>query len=271
MKSMIKKIGSNLIYRTGLFKLVSFNTKILAFHTVNPKYFEQQIVHLVRNYDVIPLNKIFSKNKNAVVLTFDDGYKNNLKFAYPILQKYNLPATLFITYDFIDKNVFTWWDRLEYSGKKVNVKKLKSLHPNEIEKEVFNITSLNKNSKKSSQYDFMNWNDIKKISDVFEIGSHTLTHPILPTISLKEAQKEIFESKKEIEKRIGKKISSFAYPNGNYNRDLIKSVKKAGYNYAVIYEKGNNTIRDRLNLHRIGINVRDDTVIFAIKVATIQI
>ena len=60
MKNMIKKIGSNLIYRTGLFKLASFDTKILAFHTVNPKYFEKQIKHLVKYYNVISLSKIFS-------------------------------------------------------------------------------------------------------------------------------------------------------------------------------------------------------------------
>ena len=267
MKKIIKKLGSKLIFKSGLSKLVSFDTKILAFHTVNPNCFEQQIKHLVKYYKIIPLSEIFSKNKKSIILTFDDGYKNNLEYAYPILKKYKVPATLFIACDFIDKNLFAWWDRLEHSRKKINLKFLKNNSPEEIEKNIVELTGFKINAKKPSEYDFMNWKDVKKITDVFEIGSHTLTHPILTNIPLREAEKEILESKKKIEKKLGKQIVSFAYPNGDHNDSLIGLVAKSGYDYAVIYDKGKNTSANRFNLHRRGINVNDDLPIFATKVA----
>ena len=267
MKNLIKKLGSQAIHKSRIFKLASFDTRILAFHTVNPKYFEKQIKHLVKHYKVVPLSEVFSNNKNAVALTFDDGYKNNIEYAYPILKKYNVPATVFIIYDFIDSNTFAWWDRLEFSGKNADFKKLKNMHPDEIEREIYKLTGLRKNDKKPAKYNFMNWNEISKIMDVFEIGSHTITHSILTNISLDEAKKEIFGSKKKIGEKLGKKVTSFAYPNGNYNEDLTKLVSEAGYNYAVIYEKGKNTEANRYALHRRGINVNDDLAIFATKVA----
>ena len=136
MRNLIKKIGCEIIYRTGLFKLATFNTRIIAFHKVNPEYFEKQINHLVKHYKVLPLNEIFSSDKNSVVITFDDGYKNNLEYAYPILKKYNLAATVFVTYKFIDENIFAWWDRLEYSRKHADLSMLKSMNPYKIEKEI---------------------------------------------------------------------------------------------------------------------------------------
>ncbi len=268
MKKILKGMGSKFIYHTNLFRLSNFNVRILAYHTVNPKYFESQIKHLVENYNVIPLEKVTSNNKNSVVITFDDGYKNNLEFAYPILKKYGAPATIFIVYDFIDKNIFAWWDRMEHSGIHSGMWEIKKLNPNDVEKKVIKFTGIKPNSKKPSKYDFMKWAEVKEIMDVFEIGSHTLTHPILTNIPLKEAKIEIVESKKKIEEKIGKKIRSFAYPNGNYNESLIKLAEEAGYDFSVIYERGNVTKKSNpFKLYRRGINVNDNLEVFAAKVA----
>lgn len=267
MKELIKKAVSGFLYNSNLFRLSPPKTRILAFHRVNPKYFEKQVLHMVKNYKIIPLNKIFSSNNKSVAVTFDDGYKNNLEYAYPVLKKYNVPATIFIVYDFIDKNLFTWWDRIEFSRKDFYVNKLKNLAPEEIEEKVVDLTGLKISDKKPVEYDFMSWNEIKRISDVFEIGSHTLTHPILTNIPLKDAENEIYESKKRIQDKIGKKVISFAYPNGNYNEDIMKLVSKSGYEYAAIYKKGNNKPSDVLNLFRRGININDNLEVFATKVA----
>lgn len=268
MKKIIKHIGSRIIHKAGLFKLMSFNTKILAFHMVNPKYFEKQMEHLVKYYNVISLKEIFSNKKNSVVLTFDDGYENNLKYAYHVLKKLKIPATIFVPYDFIDKNIFAWWDRLEFSSKNANIEFLKSLTTQKLESEIRRLTNLTKNDKKPSKYDFIDWKWLNKISDVFEVGSHTISHPILTSITLKEAEKEILESKEKIEEKIGKKVIYFAYPNGNYNKSIVSVVKKAGYKFAVIYEKGKiKTNTNPLKLYRRGINVNDNLSVFVAKVA----
>lgn len=268
MKRLIKKIGCGILYHTQLYRFKPKWPIILAYHTVNPGQFERQIKHLIKHYKVVPLKDILnSDEKKSVALTFDDGYLNNAEHAYPILKKYGIPATVFVTYDFIEKDIFTWWDRLEHAGKGHMAFRLKHLVPEEIEKKVKDETGLLANSPKPTKYSFMNWQQAKKIMDVFEIGSHTLTHPILTTISLKKAQHEILDSKRRIEKKIGKPVHLFAYPNGNYNDKLGGIVKKSGYKGAVIYQKGTNSRKTQYRLYRRGINVNDNLAVFAAKVA----
>src|SRR3989344_8588294 len=192
MKKLIKNFACGILYSLGVPKAMNFNTRIIAFHTVNPDYFESQMEYLKKNYNVVTLQEaIKDMSKKQVAITFDDGYKNNYLYAYPVLKKLKLKATVFVTYDFISKDTFTWWDRLECSNKKYNLKYLKKKNPEAIEREVYSITNLKCTDKKPLEYKFMVWEDLKKIKDVFEVGSHTLSHPILTNVSLKEAEKEI--------------------------------------------------------------------------------
>ncbi len=77
--------------------------------------------------------------------------------------------------------------------------------------------------------DLLSDDNIKSLSNDFEIGSHTMTHPRLTDVSKKEALKEIVESKKYLEDLIGKKINLFCYPGGEYNHEIKNLVKKAGF------------------------------------------
>jgi peptidoglycan-N-acetylglucosamine deacetylase len=74
--------------------------------------------------------------------------------------------------------------------------------------------------------------EIKQLSQKFEIGAHTMTHPHLTKISLKKANKEILDSKKYLERITGKKVFSFCYPYGEYNNEIKTLVKKAGFTVA---------------------------------------
>lgn len=74
--------------------------------------------------------------------------------------------------------------------------------------------------------------EIIRLSDGFEIGAHTMTHPRLSTISLEEAEKEIVGSKKYLENLLSKKIISFCYPGGDHNQDHQKIVENAGFGFA---------------------------------------
>lgn len=74
--------------------------------------------------------------------------------------------------------------------------------------------------------------DIQNIAKNQEIGAHTMTHRELTSISIKEAKKEIENSKLFLEKILNKKIESFCYPRGKYNLEISRLVKKAGFSYA---------------------------------------
>ncbi|MBD3202963.1 polysaccharide deacetylase family protein [Candidatus Woesearchaeota archaeon] len=269
IKNIIKKAGCRVLHGFKIFKFKNFNTRIIAYHTVNPEYFEKQMMFLKKNFNVVSLSQALDDlDKKQVVITFDDGYLNNLKYAYPVLKKLGFRAVVYLTYDFVDRNEFSWWDRLEFSGKKTNINLLKMLKPELIEKKVKRITGLGRDDKKPGKYDFMSWDDVKGSMDVFDFGSHTISHAILTNVSLNQAEKEIAESKKKIEKKTGRRVVSFCYPNGNFNDEIEKIVRKAGYESAVIYKKGNNdSSADRFKLLRRGINVKDDLEIFSCKVA----
>ncbi|WP_439883488.1 polysaccharide deacetylase family protein [Pontibacter sp. MBLB2868] len=88
---------------------------------VSPQNFEQQLQVLNQHYKVVSINDLYDairsghlNNKNCVAITFDDGYADNYENAMPLLQKYNLPATFFISTANTDKDEAFWWDELEH-------------------------------------------------------------------------------------------------------------------------------------------------------------
>jgi len=265
MKQSIKKLGSKVYSLFQFYKRSNFNTKIIAYHQANPAYFEDQITFLKNNFQVSSLSQALQNiDKKQVVITFDDGYKNNLEVAYPVLKKLGLKATVYVTYNFIENNEFAWWDRLENESLYHLAESLKTLHPDQLNKKVDELTN---NKEKPEKYNFMTWDDLKKIEDVFEIGGHTISHPILTNISIDEARKEIANSKVDLEKKLGHTIVSFAYPNGNYNQSLMKVVQDSGFNNAVTYQKGNNiSSTNNYALLRRGINYNDNLDIFKAKI-----
>jgi peptidoglycan/xylan/chitin deacetylase (PgdA/CDA1 family) len=80
-------------------------------------------------------------------------------------------------------------------------------------------------------------NQVADLSEDFEIGSHTMTHPVLPTISLSEVAAELRESKEFLSEITGHEITTFCYPRGAYTPAIAREVKKAGYRYARTVER----------------------------------
>ena len=80
---------------------------------MSQKNFENQIILLKKKFNVIPLEKFlqFKKynSKKNIVITFDDGYKDNLVNALPILNKHKVPATIYVTTKFLGKDCSIWW------------------------------------------------------------------------------------------------------------------------------------------------------------------
>ena len=269
MKNIIKRIYGKTVGALGALDKIQFNTRIITYHRVNPKFFEDQVRYLRDMYTITSLNKALENlMEKQVVITFDDGYKNNKTVAYPVLKKLGLKATLFVVTEFAESDVFAWWDRIESIGAKYTISRLKKMFPDEIEKFVERKTAIGKLSEKPEKYVFLSWEELIEVSDVFEIGSHGRTHAILTRLDPKAALSEILDSKRIIEKKTGMTIDSFAYPNGDYN-DLIESmVEEAGYKCAVTYKGGNNSCEEqKFRLFRRGIHYDDNVDVFAAKVA----
>jgi peptidoglycan/xylan/chitin deacetylase (PgdA/CDA1 family) len=104
------------------------------------------------------------------------------------------------------------------------------------------------------------WDEIKRLGGLnFEIGSHTVTHRFLASISLDAAREEIVESKRQLEQVVNKNILCFAYPGGKYNEKVIDLLKDAGYACAFTTEPGiNSSGADSYRLKRL--NMWDNIV-----------
>ncbi|MCG3110742.1 MAG: polysaccharide deacetylase family protein [Candidatus Manganitrophus sp. SB1] len=213
---------------------------ILCFHRVNNNephpdpltvrvdVFDRLMQIVRREYNPISLQTLIERVKkgepfepNTVAITFDDGYKDNFLNAAPILKKYALPATFFVTSGYIDTERVFPWD--EESPVK---------HP------------------------LMTWDEVRELAWMgFEIGGHTVNHVDLGTASIETAREEVVGCKEKIEKEIGQRINAFAFPFGRADAirdDVLDIVRAAGFDCCCSDYGGKVTTgSDRYNLERV--------------------
>lgn len=229
--------------------------------SASPELFEDEMKFIKEHFSLINFKSLKENIENGkelpqnpLIVTFDDGYKDNYTNAFPILQKYNLTATIFLTVDYIGTNRIFWWDEVSYyvNGEKKDIlDSLKSVSNKErIEKiEEFKKTAGCDVPDINFSRQILNWEEVKEMSDNgIEFGSHTMTHPVLSKVEDKhEFEYEIKQSKKIIEEKIKKEVIVFSYPVGgenSFNDNIKKSVKEAGYDFAVTYMHGVNRINN---------------------------
>jgi len=221
--------------------------------------FERHIRFLKTHYTMLSLKEtvwLLTKGKKipsrTAIVTFDDGYCNNLTHALPIIQKYQVPITIFLTAGYIGTKKLLPFDQAylicryaqEMRSRPNPEIGLPSLSfKNELErcKSFSKLVSLLKKLSTSDQErcllslrqelyvpDFTNKNDIfkdfqlmswedayeLKKSGLVDFGSHTLSHEILTNVTHQVAEKEISFSKSILEKKLNEPITLFAYPNG---------------------------------------------------------
>ncbi len=137
---------------------------------------------------------------NPMVITFDDGYKNNFELALPILKEFGFRATLFVVVQTVG------WDNKWHDPAS------------------------------ETRIPMVSWDELKGLRDAgWEIGSHTMNHPRLTRLELKEATLEMEKSRRTIEEFLGTAPDTFAYPYGDGEDSVVlrDAAKKAGYRVAV--------------------------------------
>ena len=261
---VLKKLFSNkaivLIYHRVA--AVEPDPQLLA---VDPVNFEAQMKYLKKNFNVISLKELIAGlnagyvlNK-SIAITFDDGYFDNLYNAKPILEKYELPATFFISTGYIESHKEYWWDELERifiiecPQKKLSIEINGELFQYDIiSKEVasrvymelnFALKKLKHSERDNIIQSLFSWADLERIgreshrsltsievkelaeNSLFDIGAHTINHPVLSRESYNVQRTEILGSINRLRKILKTDITLFSYPFGgknDYNSDSIK-------------------------------------------------
>jgi peptidoglycan/xylan/chitin deacetylase (PgdA/CDA1 family) len=276
-----KKIARRLVKRP-------INRTILVYHriaksefdpfniAIEPTEFEQQLRRL-RRKSVLPLREFVALHrkgrlpKDAVAITFDDGYACNALVAAPMLAALGLPATFFIVSDAITRQEEFWWDRLEaiVNAPGYNAAVLVVLARHQIEtgprssvanyetkgEEYFylweQLRDVPAERRREALKDLrdelgvihgvrpshrtMSQGELLKLADnpLFEIGAHTVTHPALSKLSAHQQEQEVSVGKAILEQVIGKPVDSFAYPFGDVGDATPQIVSSAGFSCAV--------------------------------------
>jgi peptidoglycan/xylan/chitin deacetylase (PgdA/CDA1 family) len=203
------------------------------------------------------------RQRNAVIVTFDDGYKDNHDVALPILRKHGVAATVFVASGYLAGGMM-FNDRLLEAlraavGRTVDLREaglgqVALDTPEQASRTAAQALSAIKRwpqDKRASFVDelaragsaphpriMMNAGEVRALADAgVEIGAHTVSHPILSKVSAEDAWTEISESKKALEAVTGRAVRTFAYPNGRPDKDFtladVQRVKEAGYLGAV--------------------------------------
>lgn len=275
---MVGYLGITDMYSLVRRALTHSQVAIVMYHRVSPEShpwlgaalkpadFEKQIAYLRRVTEVMPLDSLVSRimqgqslPPKAVSITFDDGFKDNYTFAYPILRKYNLPATTFLTTGYIGSSDTFWdykvrfaiWntsvtrpeiDGLGYVGlnsladrrRAVNraiayLMRLPEKEKHRLVQELLKALNVELPVKLGNGIT-LSWDDVLEMGkNGISFGAHTVTHPILTRLPIEEAREEVAVSKKDIEERLGQACTSFAYPYGDFNAEIMALIKECGF------------------------------------------
>jgi len=249
--------------------------------------FSSHVQHLKKYYNVIPLDRLIQHYTSgaavpdrSVVITIDDGYESTYTLAYPILKQQALPATVFLTTNFVENQDWLWTDRLEYAlnsttasllefemaGERLsydvrnNASKLacdseirsrlkripQELVPSAVEHvERALARRPPTDSEMPEIYRPLQWHQVMEMveSGIVSVGSHGATHVILTRCNAARARNELLLSKQLIEKRTARSCRSFCYPNGQvgcFDRETKGWLQEFGYSCGVTTVFGMN-------------------------------
>jgi peptidoglycan/xylan/chitin deacetylase (PgdA/CDA1 family) len=258
---------------------------------VSPGHFEEHLCVLRRTRLPLPLTDFVRSlmagtlPSNAVALTFDDGYVDNLVAGKPRLATADVPATVFLTTGYVDRPGEYWWDELarlillgsgpqhfeltvqgdtmsfdldaETATRVTGPKDVTPLARQTALKTIWQVLRSIEDEEREPimtelRSKFIGCNDqLNKgramtreevralVSDgLVTIGAHTVTHPVLSTLTADASRREITDSKRTCEAIIGAPVTSFAYPYGDFDDKAREAVRHAGFSFACSTQRG---------------------------------
>jgi peptidoglycan/xylan/chitin deacetylase (PgdA/CDA1 family) len=240
--------------------------------SATPDSFSRQMSYVKRNYNAVTCERLAAwldgqadLPPRALMITFDDGYYDNLAHALPVLKANNLPAVIFLTTDFMGASTPFYWDFVAYcflfTGKDhahlpvlgvqswtdesnrdavmhrwiETIKTLPETAKRQAIQDIADVLDVSVPSNAFSDL-YLTWDQVRELSrNGIELGSHTVSHPILTRISIEQVRDELKKSKTRIEEEVKRPVISFAYPNGqesDFSPEVVNVVRETGIKVA---------------------------------------
>jgi peptidoglycan/xylan/chitin deacetylase (PgdA/CDA1 family) len=277
------------------------SARILYYHRVNndndpffpaisTALFEAEMKFLHKNYLVVSLTELLQRlagksTEPVLAITFDDGYRDNYQHAFPILQRYDLPATIFLTTGNMDTGEPPWFEQLAFAVKKTSrefvdmdatgriwlrtpaerldangrifsvLRRLPDSDRRELVATVLGQLAVAGRGERHGK--MLRWDEARLMSTRgITFGGHTVTHPFLSRLTSDGFRWEVSECKRRVEEELQVPADYFSYPNGREedfgfaNKALVR---EAGYRAAVTTIWGvNDSSTDPFELRRGG-------------------
>lgn len=165
------------------------------------------------------------RGERVVVVTFDDGYADNVTNALPSLRRYGFVATAFVVSDYVGTDhVFSW-----------------------------DIPKIDRGAD-AEAFRTLTWEQVEELADAgVEVGSHSCTHPELTAVTAETCADEVLRSRRDLSARLGQDVVSFCYPRGKLDEDVVAAVDRAGYDAAVVTAKRSGIPLSPFTLRRVGV------------------
>ncbi len=216
-----------------------------------------------------------------LVLTFDDGYQDNYSYAFPLVRTLQVPMTIFVIPGYVESGEYFWWLAAEKLVKSVKIDTVifegQTYHPAETEDRrsltkaidtcLRYATSVAEREERLAQIQQslgvalprrgygngdesslpITWEQMREMEESgwVSFGAHTVHHPILAYLAdATEAQREVTESRRLLEQKLGHPVATFAYPVGrdqHIGGQGVQAVQAAGFKWAVTTLEGENT------------------------------
>jgi peptidoglycan/xylan/chitin deacetylase (PgdA/CDA1 family) len=260
---------------------------------VQPRHFAEHVEALGRRFRILPLRELTAalqrERGEFVCLSFDDGYADNLLRAKPVLERFDVPATVFVTSDAERARSEFWWDRLARlllaaeadpptallaelgvplpaaCGRAARYAVVRRVHarlceraPHERQDWLERLWATMPEPADRADARLLDADGIRTLArgGLVEIGAHTVSHPLLDQHDRAEQRIEIEQSKRQLEALLDQPVGSFAYPHGRYDLGARDLVAGAGFEVACTVAPG-SVARDADPLQLPRVLVRD--------------
>lgn len=247
--------------------------RVLMYHTVDADgittdVFRAQLDVIRREFEPIALPALLERYRDGrctgreIALTFDDGVRNHLTTVYPLLRDASVPATFFLCSGLIDSGHWIWNTEVRVRLQSLGAGPRKALAAREgwpahevealvewgkglapVRREAFenavraHTPSFEPTPLQNDLYAPMTWDEVKSLDPaLITIGSHTVSHPILTTLSAQEQTEELTASRARLEAQLGREVDIFCYPNGDSDPGVVEAVRHS-YTWAVTTEE----------------------------------
>lgn len=281
--------------------------------SATPEEFGRQLDYLKRHFRVLSLDETIELLSGAspdggrcVHITFDDGYADNARVAAPMLAERGLPATFFLATGFIDSRRPAWWDEIAWLARTTEVPVIelpefgfdmdlresrgwamrsaielfKTLPRSDARRLVGLIaerSGLGRCPAAIAEPLWMTWDEARTlVPQGMAVGGHTVSHPVLSRLPLKDQREEIAGCRRRIVEELNMEPTAFSYPVGqpdSFTTATRRAVAEAGYTVAFSFYGGQGTVRhmDPFNVPRMSVERHDRGPVFRTRVAWPQL